>query len=216
MDFHQLNIISHVTAGSAALLVGLIALFSRKGGWLHRRSGWVTAGLGGVALATATVAVLLFDPPAPLVAATLSAGYQYLSGLRTTRLKLQGAGLPDAALALTALGLIALLALRMSDATRSWNPAIGYSTMGFLGMIATYDLSRRFWLKVWRKHVRPLDHGVKMIGFYFAMLSAGMGNLLAQWQPLSQLLPSMIGLAAMAGFAVYYGVRPPRAAAGAG
>jgi len=210
LDLHSVNIVTHVGAGASALGIGLFALFSRKGGWLHRRAGWVTASLGGVALATAVLAALLFHPPAPLVAATLSASYQYLSGLRSARLRGGGLGWPDVALAMIGLALVALLIHFMSTGTRSWSPAIGYSTMGFITLVALYDLSRPAWLHTWRTHVRPLDHGVKMIGFYFAMMSAGAGNLLAQWQPVSQVLPSMLGLVTMVGFIIYYGFRPVR------
>jgi len=210
LDLHTANIATHVGAGAAALCIGLFALFSRKGGWLHRRAGWVTAGLGGVALFTASLAIIFFHPPAPLVAATLSAGYQYLSGLRSARLRRGGLGWPDVGLALVGLALVALLVHLMGSGTRSWSPAIGYSTMGFVTMMAIYDLSRPAWFRTWQAYVRPLDHGVKMIGFYFAMMSAGAGNLLAQWQPLSQVLPSMLGLLAMVGFIIYYSLRPGR------
>jgi len=208
MDLHSANIATHVGAGAAALGIGLFALFSRKGGLLHRRAGWVTASLGGVALVTAIMAVLLVHPPAPLVAATLSASYQYLSGLRSARLRWGRLGWPDIGLALAGLALVALLLHLMSSGTRSWSPAIGYSTMGFITIMALYDLSRPAWFRVWQAHVRPLDHGVKMIGFYFAMMSAGAGNLLAQWQPLSQVLPSMLGMITMIAFVVYYSLRP--------
>ncbi len=42
MDLHIANIATHVGTGSVALVTGLFALFSRKGGRLHRRAGWVT------------------------------------------------------------------------------------------------------------------------------------------------------------------------------
>lgn len=72
MDLHYANIATHGGAGGSALAIGVFPLWSRKGGWLHRQSGRVTAGSGGIALSTAVLAALLFDPPAPLVAATLS------------------------------------------------------------------------------------------------------------------------------------------------
>ena len=55
---------------------------------------------------------------------------------------------------------------------------IGYSTAGYVGTIAVYDLTRSFWSRTWLLYARPLDHGLKMTGCYFAMLSAGAGNLL--------------------------------------
>lgn len=210
IDAHMLNILTHVATGALALLIGLIPLFSRKGGPMHRWTGRATAAFGAAALSTAVLAVILFQPPAPLVAATLTAGYQYLSGLRTLSLKRRGPHLPDTLLALLGVGLALLVAVQMGQGTASWTPAIGYTTIGYLLTMTAYDLSRPFWVAVWYRRVRPLDHGVKMIGFYFAMLSAGTGNLLEQWQPLSQVLPSVLGMGAMVGFVIWYSLHPIR------
>lgn len=202
------NILTHVATGATALLIGLIPLFSRKGGPLHRWSGRATAGLGAVVLSSAVLAVILFQTPAPLVAATLTAGYQYLSGLRTLSLTRRGPRLPDTLLSVLGVGLALLVAFKMGQGTASWTPAIGYTTIGYLATMTAYDLSRPLWVGVWYRRVRPLDHGVKMIGFYFAMLSAGAGNLLADWQPLSQVLPSAIGMVAMIAFVIWYSLNP--------
>lgn len=210
IDAHTLNILTHVATGALALLIGLIPLFSRKGGPLHRWSGRATAGLGLVVLSSAVLAVILFQPPAPLVAATLTAGYQYLSGLRSLSLTRRGPHLPDTLLSMLGLGLALLIAFQMGQGDASWTPAIGYTTIGYLLTMTAYDLSRPLWVGVWYRRVRPLDHGVKMIGFYFAMLSAASGNLLAQWQPLSQVLPSAVGMAAMLGFIIWYSLHPIR------
>ena len=40
------------------------------------------------------------------------------------------------------------------------------------------------------------------------MLSAGSGNLLEQFQPVSQVLPSAIGMVVMIGFVVWYSLNP--------
>lgn len=218
IDPHSLNVATHVATGGLALLIGLAPLFSRKGGPLHRWSGRATAGLGLVVLSSAVLAVIVFNPPAPLVAATLTAGYQYLSGLRSLSLTQRGPRLPDTLLSMLGLGLALLVAVQMGQGTASWTPAIGYTTIGYLLTMTAYDLSRPLWVGVWYRRIRPLDHGVKMIGFYFAMLSAGSGNLLAEWQPLSQVLPSALGMATMIGFIIWYSlhpIQPRRASAGA-
>ena len=208
IDAHHYNVLAHVSAGGLALFVGAVPLFTRKGGPLHRWSGRTAAALGFVVLASATIADLVFSPSAPLVAATLTAGYQYLSGLRTLSLGRRGPVAADAVLALCGLGAAMLIAFDMGQGTGSWTPQIGYSTIGFLAVVTLYDLSRHLWIAGWLRHVRPLDHGVKMIGFYFAMMSAGAGNLLAEFQPLSQLAPSALGVATMVGFVVWYTRHP--------
>jgi hypothetical protein len=149
----------------------------------------------------------------PLVAATLSAGYQGMGSVRALALKGRGPGLADALLALAALLGCGLLLLAMGPGTASWRPAIGYSTLGFVGSLALYDLSRHAWARAWSRHVRPLDHGLKMTGAYFAMMSAGVGNLFRHLQPWSQVVPSALGVVVMAFLAVFYRGRLAKAPA---
>lgn len=64
------------------------------------------------------------------------------------------------------------------------------------------------------KHSRPLDHGLKMTGAYFAMMSAGVGNIFRDLQPWSQVGPSAFGAIVMIMFAIAFFSRPtgPRGA----
>jgi hypothetical protein len=169
IDWHGLNTGGHILAGTLALAVGLVPMFTRKGGVLHRQAGYVTVALGLIVLGSAVIANILFDPPAPLVAATLSAGYQYLSGMRAAYLKAGPLKPLDIALAVCGLALCGLLWANVAHGSASWSPQIGYSTLGYILVILIYDLSRTFWMSVWHRHVRLLDHGLKMIGFYFAV-----------------------------------------------
>jgi uncharacterized membrane protein len=204
---HTLNIAAHVATGLLALLVGLIPLFSRKGGLMHRWSGRGTVGLGLVVLCSAFLAIMLFRSPGPLIAVTLTAGYQYASGLRVLALTRRGPGRVDVLLAAAGLLFASYVAVQMGQGNASWTPAIGYSTIGYLLVMAGYDLSRPLWLGAWYR-IRPLDHGVKMIGFYSALLSAGAGNLFEQWQPWSQVVPSVLGVIAMVAAVAWYSARP--------
>jgi hypothetical protein len=203
-----------VAFGSLGLLVGLVPLASAKGGGVHRRWGRIFTWLAGVTLLTALVGNLLFDPPAPLAAATLTAGYLYASGLRAVLLREGRPGLADALLALAALALIAWLWPRLSVGSASWTPALGYSTIGYIAMVALYDLSRHFWGDIWQRRIRPIDHGLKMTGAYFAMMSAGFGNVLRDAQPYSQVGPSAVGTALMLvfGYSYWRRTRAPAAA----
>jgi hypothetical protein len=197
LDFHGVNVAVHVAAGALALIAGAGALLTRKGAAAHRKAGRVFAWLGGIILATAVVADVLYDPPGPLVAATLAFGYQYLSSLRTLALKARAPSWLDAALAMAGLAACAALLVFMGQGTASWTPAIGYSTVGYTAAVALYDLSRPLWAGVWVRHARPLDHGLKMTGAYFAMMSAGVGNVLRDLQPWSQIGPSILGVVVM-------------------
>jgi uncharacterized membrane protein YjfL (UPF0719 family) len=195
-DFHSLNIALHIGAGVLALVFGLIPLLSRKGGHLHRLTGWLFVMAGFAVLACAVIGVTFYPQPGALVMATLSAGYQYVSGLRALPRFRQMPGWLDAGLALAALVACGVLLTRMTSGSASWPPAVGYATLGFLLLIVLYDLSRFLWRQAWQR-IRALDHGLKMTGAYFAFASAGLGNLLRGGQPWSQILPSVIGLIVM-------------------
>jgi hypothetical protein len=194
LDWHALNVAVHVTAGAVGLLVGIVPMVAKKGSPLHRALGRAFVPCATLALVTATVGVVFFDPPPALGAATLTAGYQFVGGLRSLHLRDRGPGLLDALLAVACLGACAWLVTAMGSGTQSWPPAIGYATAGFLSLVALYDLSRHAWPGVWLSHARPLDHGLKMTSAYFAMLSAGTGNILRDYQPLSQVGPSVLGV----------------------
>ena len=197
MSAHDANVALHILAGALGLLAGAVILAAPKGEKLHRRVGRVFAWIGGLALVTAAIGVVFFEPLPPLVSATLAFGYQYLSGLRALHLKAGGPGVVDALLALLGLCGCAALYFFMGPGTASWTPVIGYSAIGYTGSIALYDLSRHLWAGAWLKYVRRLDHGLKMTGAYFAMMSAGVGNVLRDMQPWSQIGPSALGVGVM-------------------
>lgn len=203
-DWHAFNVAVHVTAGALGLLVGIAPMVTKKGSARHRLFGQAFVPCATLALLTAAVGVVFFDPPPALIAATLTAGYQFVGSLRSLRLKDRGPGVFDAALAVACLAACAWLVATMDSGTRSWPPAIGYGTAGFLSLIALYDLSRHAWTRTWLMHARPLDHGLKMTSAYFAMLSAGAGNVLRDFQPLSQVGPTVIGLVVATLLAISY------------
>jgi hypothetical protein len=193
---HHLNILTHVAAGTLALLIGLFPLLSRKGGPVHRFTGWLFVAAGSGVLGCAMIGITLYAQPVPLMMATASAAYQFIGGLRALP-RFRAPRLFDSLLALAALAIGAVLFHVMSRGNASWPPAVGYGILGYLGVVALYDLSRPLWRRAWQG-IRHLDHGLKMTGAYFAMASAGAGNLLRGGQPWSQLLPSAIGIAVMA------------------
>lgn len=194
---HLANVAVHVIAGAVALLAGLWPLLTKKGSTLHRRGGRVFAIVGAVVFATALVGVAFYDAPAPLVAAFVAAGYQFVSGLRTLQMHETGPRLFDAAFAVAGLGACAALFVLMGPGTQSWTPAIGYSTIGFVSTVALYDLSRFAWRETWRTRAWRLDHGLKLTAAYFGMASAGVGNVFRDAQPWSQVGPSIVGVGVM-------------------
>ena len=53
---------------------------------------------------------------------------------------------------------------------------------------------RRFWHRSWRRGAWRYEHLWKLVSTYGALLSAFSGNVLGQYQPYSQFLPSVFGV----------------------
>ena len=210
-DLHLTLKSAHIIAGATAVVLGPVPLLARKGSWAHRMSGRLFVLAGSVCLACAALAALLYPQPVPLVAATLLAGYQFVGGLRALPRFGARPGAFDAGFALAAATLGVLLVPIMSRGSASWPPVVGWTMLGWLSAVVTYDLSRHLWSATWRRAGRPLDHGLKLTGAYFGMASAGAGNLLHGLQPWGSIAPSIIGTLVMVLLAVNY-VRRRRAA----
>jgi hypothetical protein len=104
-------LIGHIVAGSVALLAGLLAMLSRKGGRLHRRAGQLYVASMAVASVTALALVFFFSASAFLGPVAVLAFYSTFSGWRVLR---RPAGTPPdrldrAAAALTVLAGAALI-----------------------------------------------------------------------------------------------------------
>lgn len=192
MDLHQINILLHVIAGSSALLLGTVAIFSRKGKPLHKLAGkWFLAFMSVVIL-TGLVGVFVFKVNTFLLVITLSSGYQGFSGYRVLQTKSNKPFLLDISAIVITLSSCAYFLYYFKLIGMYWHPVIIYSTVGYLLALITYDLLKylipaqrygRLWFK---------EHIVKIIGAFSALLSAFSGTVLDVYQPYSQILPSAI------------------------
>jgi hypothetical protein len=128
-----------------------------------------------------------FRPLFALLALLVS--YQTLGGWRSALRRGRGPGLVDGALTLAgcagALLLIALIDTR--------GPLV-VSVLGAMGMLLTWDTVRCLFPSHWHARLWRYEHSYKMTAGLFGMLSAASGNVLASWQPWSQLLPSAAGV----------------------
>ncbi len=209
---HAINTTIHILAATFALLIGMVSLVSVKGGRVHRRAGkyFLPAAILA-ALAAATGIVIDSSRPA-LNAITIVAIYELVSGMRALSLgrkQAQSFGVLDAAIAIAGLGCAFWLQQTMGPSVPSFSPALGYAAMGVVTLLACYDLSRFAWQKRWAQRIWPIDHGLKMVGFYTALMSAAAGNLLRDFQPWSQMVPSVAGTLLLIVFTALY-FRPRR------
>lgn len=190
---HTVNIITHVATGTLGLLLGAIALSTKKGGKIHTKSGkWFLYLLTMVCL-TGIVGIFVFERNSFLIVITLLSAYQGFSGYRVLKTKSNDFHLIDfSAAILTILSCVYFLYYFQSIGM-IWSPIIIYSTVGWLSLMILYDLLRYFIPKekygtIWLK-----EHIVKMIGAFSALLSAFAGTVFEEYQPHSQYLPSVLG-----------------------
>ncbi len=198
--FHSVNITIHISFGLLALGLGLAALRAPKKRGSHTKWGRYFLYAISVVVGTGLVGALLFRASPFLVMLTLLAGYVSYAGWRNVRLREQRSSGFDVALAGIAFasGLLFLGIAKASEA--HWNPSVLYSTFGALSLVTTYDAVKYFWLHERLKSGWIYEHIYKMTSAFSALVSAFAGNVLPQFQPYSQLGPSLLGVVMMLWF----------------
>lgn len=202
---HQVNIYTHVATGTSALLIGLIALLSLKGGKVHNKSGRIFLWLIGVVILTGLVGVFVFGRNTFLLVITVLSGYVSYSGFQILKTKTSKARTVDIAIAILALLVLAYFLYYFRSIGMIWSPIVIYSTVGALMLVILYDFlkylipedfykSNKIWL---------YEHIYKMVSAFSALLSAFAGTVLADYQPHSQYLPSALGMLIIIGFIIY-------------
>lgn len=208
-----LNIVVHVACGSLALVLGLVQLFSAKGDDRHRRLGRWFAYLVWAVVATAAIGLVLFEFRAFLAVLTLLVAYWTYSGVRTVRTRELGPQVRDGVASVAGLVAVTALCYALPRLQVPWVPAITYSTLATLALVAVYDLSRFLFPRHWHRELWLYEHIVKMLGAHAAIVSAFSGTVLASLQPFSQIAPSVVWTLLQVGFLVQHRRRVGRVAA---
>ena len=202
---HTLNIVLHVSAGIVALMLGLAALLTAKGGSVHTKLGNYFLVLVSVVIATGLIGVFVFGRNTFLLVITVLTGYVSFSGYRALKFKSNVPRGLDMIVALVSLSTLAYFLYFFHSIGMIWSPIVIYSTVGAMFFVVLYDLlryliprevyaSQRIWL---------YEHIYKMISAFSGLLSAFAGTVLKEYQPHSQYLPSVLGMIIMVGFMVY-------------
>jgi len=201
---HLSNIWIHITAGSLALFLGLLALTTKKGGRWHKKSGNLFLNFLVVVIVTGLIGVFVFKRNTFLLIITVLSAYYGFSGYRILKTKNNRPKGIDIAVALLALISVFYFLYYFKSVGMYWSPIIVYSTVGALLAIIAYDVIRYF---IPRKNYGTLwlyEHIFKMIGAFTALLSAFTGTVFEKHQPYSQFLPSVFGTLLQIGFIAYY------------
>ena len=203
---HQSNIIIHVLTGTVALVFGLIALLSLKGGKIHNRSGRIFLMFIVVVVLTALIGVFVFKRNSFLLLITILSAYVAFSGYRTLKTKSNQAKKLDIIVSILSLLILAYFLYYFKSIDMYWSPIVIYSTVGAQIVIIAYDffrylISREFYIK---KKFWIYEHIYKMTSAFTAILSAFSGTVFEQYQPHSQYLPSVFGTLAIFAFMIYF------------
>lgn len=190
---HSANIILHVSAGIIAIAMGVVAYASIKGGKTHRKFGRLFLAFISVVIITAFAGVLVFVDRPFLTIVTLQAAYLSYTGFRVTKLKGDPFQWPDLIILLVTATILGLFFLKMQEATIFWNQKVVVYIIFYLSFILGFDLlrwflprlitSQRFWL---------YDHIYRVTGAFSALISAGVGTIMAGFEPWNQIVPAVM------------------------
>lgn len=178
-DFHALNIFTHVTAGSLAILAGGFVLARRKGDTAHRLTGWITVGLAIVCVTTALIGAFVFRGKLDLMGASIIISYNLWAGLRALKLTDNGRRMADvgpAILVFTA-GFV-LFTMARVEGLLNWPTALVYATAGSLVVYGGWDIVRTLLPSRWRLWLNPAEHAFRMAGLIAALISVAAATLL--------------------------------------
>ena len=202
---HSVNIFIHVLSGSLALIIGLIALLSTKGGKLHNASGRLFLKLMIVVILTGLIGVLVFGRNTFLLVITVLSGYVAFSGYRVLNNKANQPKLLDMLVAIMSLAVLGYFLYYMKSIGMFWAPVVIYSAVGALVFVITYDFVRYFIPKEkYRKHrIWLYEHIYKMTSAFGGLLAAFSGTVFEEYQPHSQYLPSALAMIIIFGFMIY-------------
>ena len=209
---HHFNIILHVITGTIALLLGLLALLSTKGGRWHNQSGRYFLGLISIVILTGLVGVFVFGRNTFLLVITVLSGYVSFSGYRVLIRKNNKLKTLDVFVAVVSLLVLSYFLYYFKSIGMIWAPIIIYSTVGALLIVVVYDFLRYLIPSArYRKHrIWLYEHIYKMTSAFAALLSAFTGTVLEEYQPHSQYIPSVLGILIIIGFMMYayrYGLK---------
>ena len=200
---HQINIVIHIIAGSAALLLGLAAILTKKGGRWHKKSGRLFLVFLSVIIATGLAGVFVFGRNTFLLVITMLSAYLGVSGYRILKAKSNKPKALDIAIGVISLLIVFYFLHYIKSIGLIWSPVIIYSTVGYLLLMITYDFARYFIPRDKYGNMWLYEHIIKMVGAFSGILSAFTGTVFPQYQPYSQFLPSTFGTLLGIGFVIY-------------
>lgn len=202
--FHTVNIVIHVFAGITALLLGIVALITKKGKNKHKISSKWFLGFISFVIFTGLMGVFIFKRNTLLLVITSLSAYQAFSGYRVIHAKNNKAQWIDISMALITMISAIYFMYYIKSIGFLWSPIVVYSTLIALFVIIVYDFLLYLIPNLKYKHLWFYEHIYKMTVAFTALLSAFAGTVFSSYQPYRQILPSVFGIILQAGFTYYY------------
>jgi hypothetical protein len=199
---HQVNIGIHAVLGTIAMVIGLFAIIYNRNVTLHKKLGRYFLYLLTVVVGTGFIGFFFFRQDPFLLMLTLIATYVGFAGFRNIKLRENRSTIWDAAVALGSLIIAAVYLWKLANSQAHWNVSVVSSTFVALGLVTSYDLIKFFFLHNYLKKWWLYEHIYKMISAFSALLSAFSGNVLRDFHPYSQILPSAF-CTVMVGYFIY-------------
>jgi uncharacterized membrane protein HdeD (DUF308 family) len=187
---HQVNIAIHAVLGTIAIVIGLFAIIYNRKVALHKKLGRYFVYLLTVVVSTGFIGFFFFRQDPFLLMLTLIATYVGFAGFRNIKLRENRSTIWDAAVALGSLMIASIYLWKLVNSQTHWNVSVVSSTFVALGLVTTYDLVKFFFLHNYLKKWWLYEHIYKMISAFSALLSAFSGNVLRDFHPYSQVVPS--------------------------
>lgn len=186
------------------MLLGVLALLTKKGGKTHIKLGKWFLYLLTIVCVTGIIGIFVFERNSFLIVITLLSAYQGFSGYRVLQTKSNQFYWIDFIAAIVTIGSCFYFLYYFQSIGMFWSPIIVYSTVGWLSALIAYDLLRYFIPKQRYKNIWLKEHIFKMIAAWSALFSAFTGTVFEEYQPHSQYLPSVIGNILIIYFLIIY------------
>lgn len=220
-------LVTHIASGSLALAIGLVPIFTAKGGRRHRATGRWFIRLMYLVLGSAALMTVLAMKPY-FAALTVGASISTFSGIRVLRRKrpdidpAQRAQPLDWLFTGAAALILLLLAILAVKGEVGQNATVFYALIGGASAYLVWDVARFLFPAAWPFFPRLwfYEHLVKMIASYSAVMAAFSGSVLHFLpipEPWKQLWSTILFHNLMIGFILWYAVfqkrvrRVPRA-----
>jgi hypothetical protein len=190
---HVANILVHILAGITAIVCGTIAIIGAKGKKVHIGAGWIFIYAYAALVVTAVIGIVCFQFRSFLAVATVASSYDVFAGYRVLHLRGRRPKSIDITLSLIALLTPLAFALAIRRLHQPWSPALTWSVLGGLFLLATYDLLRIALPPLWLQSVWLQEHLYKMLAAYIAAAATGAATIFPRLAPWSALVPVMVG-----------------------